>query len=134
RRRTLRTDLGYMQPGARASGMVGYMFTDSRDDGGFADVPSTPAGLAGVWGTASDDVRHRVFGFGRVRIMKGVSLSGLLRLESGPPYDVTTGQDDNGHGIVNDRPEGTARNAARGEGRFALDLRLSWSRGFGPER
>jgi hypothetical protein len=58
----------------------------------------------------------------------------MLRLESGAPYNVTTGFDDNGDQIVNDRPLGVGRNAARGATRLSLDLRLSWSRGFGPER
>ena len=58
----------------------------------------------------------------------------MARFESGSPYNVTTGFDDNGDTIVNDRPAGTGRNAARGASRFALDLRLGWSKGFGPER
>jgi hypothetical protein len=134
RRRLLRVDGGYMKPGARASGMVGYMYTDARDDGDFSSVPSTAAGLRGEWGAAADDVRHRVFGFARARLLKGVSLSGMLRIESGSPYEVTTGFDDNGDSIVNDRPQGLARSAGRGATRVNLDLRLSWSRGFGPPR
>ena len=36
--------------------------------------------------------------------------------------------------IVNDRPQGLSRHAGRGATRVNLDLRLSWSRGFGPPR
>jgi hypothetical protein len=56
------------------------------------------------------------------------------RFESGAPYNVTTGFDDNGDTIVNDRPGGLGRNAGRGGARVALDLRLSWCRGVGPQR
>ena len=40
------------------------------------------------------------------------SLNG--RLQSGTPYNVTTGIDDNGDAIFNDRPSGTPRNSLRG--------------------
>jgi hypothetical protein len=55
----------------------------------------------------------------------------VFRAQSGTPYDVTTGFDDNGDTIVNDRPAGVSRNSARGRGQVNLDARLSWSRGFG---
>jgi hypothetical protein len=134
RRRLFNVSGGYLKPGARASGFLGYMLTDTRNDGDPLSVPATAQGLRGEWGPAPDDVRHRVFGFGRARVAKGVSVSGLFRFESGNPYDVTTGFDDNGDSIVNDRPEGLSRNAGRGASQLRLDLRLSWTRGFGPER
>jgi hypothetical protein len=134
RRRLANASGGYMKPGAPWSLFLGYMLTDARNDGDALSVPTTPTGLPGEWGPAPMDVRHRGFGFGRARLAKRFALSALFRLESGAPYNVTTGFDENGDSVVNDRPAGVSRNAARGAARLSLDLRLSWSRGFGPER
>jgi hypothetical protein len=134
RRFTLNANGGYMKPGARASLLLGYLLTDSKNDGDVLSVPTTPLGIAAEWGSAPNDIRHRVFGFARARVGKGFSASTMGRFESGAPYNVTTGFDDNGDQVVNDRPAGTRRNAARGAARVSIDVRLSWSRGFGPER
>jgi hypothetical protein len=54
-----------------------------------------------------------------------------LRAQSAPPYTITTGTDDNGDTVFNDRPAGVGRNSARASGQFRLDLRLSWRLGMG---
>jgi hypothetical protein len=53
---------------------------------------------------------------------------------SGSPYNITTGRDDNGDTVFNDRPEGVSRNSARGDGSFDMGARLSYSFGFGRGR
>lgn len=134
RRQTLFTNVGYMNPGARAGGMMGYVVTHARNDGdGALSVPATSAGVRGEWGP-STEYAQRLFGFGRARLGGGFQASAMLRRESGAPYDITTGVDTNADGIYNDRPEGTQRNAGRGASRFNLDARVAWSRGFGPQR
>lgn len=134
RRRLANVSGGYLKPGAPVSLFLGYLLSDTRNDGDALSVPSTASGLSGEWGPALMDVRHRGFGFGRARVAKRIAVSALLRVESGAPYNVITGFDENGDAVVNDRPAGVSRNAARGQARLSLDLRLSWSRGFGPER
>ena len=49
----------------------------------------------------------------------------ILTLASGVPFDITTGFDDNGDSVVNDRPTGVTRNTGRGPGFAQLDLRLT---------
>jgi hypothetical protein len=44
--------------------------------------------------------------------------------QSALPYTITTGKDDNGDGVFNDRPDGIPRNSARGTALFQLDIRL----------
>jgi hypothetical protein len=134
RRHTVNVSGSYLKPGARLSGFAGYLFTDSRNDGEPTSIPTSVLGIPGEWGPAPNDVRHRLVGFGRARLLKGVTLSAMFRLESGAPYEVTTGFDDNGDGIVTDRPAGLPHNAARGDTRLSSDVRLSWSRGFGATR
>lgn len=135
RRHSLFASAGFLKPEARGTFLAGYVFTFARNDGdGPTSVPATALGRAAEWGPALDDVRHRLFGFGRVRLGHGFGLSTMFRFDSGSPYDVTSGHDANGDAVFNDRPEGVERNAGRGAARFDLDLRLSWGRGFGPKR
>ena len=50
---------------------------------------------------------------------------------SGLPYNITTGFDNNGDSVTNDRPKGIGRNTARGASQWDLATRLSWGFGFG---
>lgn len=134
RRHAFNVGGGYLKPGAKASAFFGYTYSDSRSDGELSNVPATPDGLQGEWGPTAGDVRQRLFGFARARIGKRLSVSGMLRLDTGFPYNVTSGFDDNRDSIVNDRPAGVSRNSARGATVFNLDLRVAWSKGFGPAR
>jgi hypothetical protein len=55
-------------------------------------------------------------------------------VQSAAPYTITTGRDDNGDGVLNDRPEGVTRNSARGDARWDMSLRLTKSITFGGAR
>ena len=52
-------------------------------------------------------------------------LSPVLLLSSGLPYNITTGLDNNGDSIPNDRPFGVTRNTGRAPGLAQLDVRLT---------
>jgi len=45
----------------------------------------------------------------------------------GQPYNLTTGYDDNGDGLLNDRPDGIGRNTLRATGQSNLNLRLAYT-------
>jgi hypothetical protein len=66
--------------------------------------------------------------------MKGFSISAIVNATSALPYNITTGFDNNGDTVINDRPAGVGRNSARGAGRLEVGSRLSWTRDFGPEQ
>lgn len=77
------------------------------------------------YGSSLNDIRHTLnvavnyaapFGF-------NVGLGGSYR--SGAPYNVTTGNDDNGDQNFNDRPPGVKRNSARGPSTSTVNLRLT---------
>ncbi len=53
------------------------------------------------------------------------NVSSIVTANSAPPYDHTTGRDDNLDFIRNDRPAGVRYNALRGDRYFQMDLRLS---------
>lgn len=59
------------------------------------------------------------------RLPYDVDLVPVLFVSSGQPLNVTTGKDDNGDTIFNDRPPGVARNSSRTAGFAQVDLGLA---------
>jgi hypothetical protein len=57
-----------------------------------------------------------------------------IRVQSALPYNITTGRDDNGDTISNDRPAGVTRNSGRGTALVDASARVSWKIGFGGAR
>jgi hypothetical protein len=110
-----------------------WLKQESNADGAFA-LPANNHDLAAEWGPAAGVARHNVSGmlstplFNTLRL----SLSGTWR--SGTPYNITTGRDDNGDTVFNDRPEGVGRNAARTAAIWDVGGRLSYAFGFGDRR
>jgi len=56
------------------------------------------------YGRAAFDVRHRGLIVGSIDVPYGFRLSPFIVINSGAPYNITTGQDNNGDSIFNDRP------------------------------
>jgi hypothetical protein len=130
---SVRMDAMVGAPGRRGGVMVGYIFRHARNDGD--DALTLPAGLDldGEWGPARDD-GHRIFGMGHSRLVGRLRASGQVFAQSGSPWEVTTGRDDNGDTVPNDRPAGVGRNAERGAWTVDLGVRLAWDFGFGGPR
>ena len=116
----------------RIFGAVNYRLAKAMNDGDSAtSLPMNGGDLEAEWGPARGDVRHRIFGFVSTPLKFGLRTNLNMRYESGTPYNVTTGFDDNGDDVSNDRPDGIGRNSARGEGLLNIDLRLSWQKSIG---
>lgn len=49
----------------------------------------------------------------------------VLKATTGPPFDITTGYDEDSDGVANDRPSGVTRNTGQGPGTVQLDLLLA---------
>jgi hypothetical protein len=77
------------------------------------------------WAYSSFDARHRMFGIFSLRLPRTTTMSFIMMANSGNPYTVTTGLDDNGDQSTNDRPASYARNADRGPGRLNVDMNFS---------
>jgi hypothetical protein len=56
------------------------------------------------YGRAAFDVRHRAFIGGSLEVPYGFRLNPFIIINSGSPYNITTGTDLNGDSIFNDRP------------------------------
>jgi len=83
------------------------------------------------WGPAPGDRRHRVSASVNSQALKNLNASVTLAANSGTPYNITTGFDDNGDSIFNDRPVGTGRNSARTPSQATVSANLSYSINLG---
>jgi len=94
-------------------------------------LPSDSYNLAAERGPALGFARHRFMSLANVPLKRRFRLGASLRVQSGAPYNITTGRDDNGDTVSNDRPAGITRNTGLGTAQIDLGLRLSWSLAFG---
>ncbi len=140
----------------------GLNFVKSNSDSA-ASLPMNQYDMAAEYGRAAQDIRHRFFLGGSVATKWGIRFSPFITAHSGAPFNIVTGRDLNGDLIINDRPvyattdmvgqqgivstpwgifntnvgaTGTVipRNLGTGPSFFSVNLRLSKTFGFGPER
>jgi hypothetical protein len=128
---------------------------------GIGTFPANPYNLAGEYGPAATDARHRGVLGGSINLKWNFRLSPFLMAESGPPFDITVGHDLYGDTLFNGRP-GIAtdtnkpgliptqyglldpnpspgeriltRNYGRGPGSIMLNLRVAKTFAFGAPR
>ena len=94
--------LNYANSNASSGGSAGGFFSSgTTSEASFLSNQYDP--LAD-YGRAAFDVRHRVFLGGNFTLPYSFSLSPFVIINSGEPYNLTTGQDNNGDSIFNDRP------------------------------
>ncbi len=105
--------------------MAQYTFSQSFDDtDGLLGLPANNYDLRSEWGRSNFDRKHRFNFVSSFELPYYTKLSAILTLASGLPYNITTGFDDNGDLMANDRPPLTTRNTGRGPGLAQLDIRF----------
>lgn len=129
----LSINLNVMNPQRRFFVAANYMLSRSTNE---SDSPFSLAAdatnLAAERGPAVMDARHRFMSFANLPLFKRrLSFGTSIRVQSALPYNITTGRDDNGDTISNDRPAGVTRNSGRGTAVVDLSVRLGWKIGFG---
>ena len=139
------------------AGMYTFNRSLSNTDG-VTTLPANPYSMEGEYGPAATDIRQYGSVTGNVTPWLGISLSPMLILASGPPFDITVGRDLFGVGLFNARPGIAAdasrpgivatkyglldpnpiagekvlsRNFGRGPGQVMLNLRVGRTFGFG---
>ena len=147
--------LNYANSNASSGGSAGGFFSSgTTSEASFLSNQYDPIA---DYGRAAFDVRHRVFLGGNFTLPYSFSLSPFVIINSGQPYNLTTGQDNNGDSIFNDRPWFAAGNSnaictsrasfstadtaigqvpvnyCTGPSDATLNLRLSKTIGFGRE-
>jgi len=98
-------------------------------DGPFVVPPSGSLGTE--WAPAPGDRRHRYQVALNTQALKNLNASFTLGGNTGTPYNITTGFDNNSDSIFNDRPAGVGRNAARTSAQATVSGTLSYSLALG---
>jgi hypothetical protein len=139
-----------------------YVLNRSRSNTEGANTfPANPYSMTGEYGPAGNDVHHRVNVGGSINTKWNVRFNPLVTLQTGQPFDITTGSDLYGTTLFNARPGIGAspskpgliqtdyglldpspgpgetllsRNYGRGPGQMMVNLRVGKAFGFGPER
>src|SRR5881396_3222747 len=71
---------------------------------GIGTFPGNPYSMAGEYGPASTDIRHRMTLGGSITTKWDVTFSPLIYITSGPPFDITAGRDIYGTTLFKVRP------------------------------
>jgi hypothetical protein len=131
----LHTGLNLNLPWHRTFLFFNYTFGHAMNesDSPFS-LPANNLNLPAEWGPTQYDARHRASAMFNMNLWKGFKLATMINSNSGLPYNITTGFDDNDDTVSNDRPAGVGRNSARGDGRWDVGGRLSWAFGFGQRK
>jgi len=130
----------------------------TSDTDGASSFPVNQYDLSSEYGRSSYDVRHRFMIGGSLRGKWGLTWSPFIVANSGPPFNIVTGRDNNQDTIFNDRPsfatdlagpdvvvtrygafnlnpnagqQPIPRNFGSGPTLFAVNLRMSKTWGFG---
>ncbi|HYE72167.1 MAG TPA: TonB-dependent receptor, partial [Blastocatellia bacterium] len=120
-----------MKPG-RIFWFINYVLSKSVNEAESAfDLPADNYNLKGERGPASTDIRHRFMAMMQLSLPKNFRYGAFFNASSAAPYNITTGLDNNGDGVSNDRPADVTRNSARGAAQWDVSSRLSWSKSFG---
>jgi hypothetical protein len=149
-----------LNPGLSLFGFYVYNRALSNTDG-VGTFPANPYNSAGEYGPASTDIHHRVTVGGSINLKWAVRISPFVVMQSGAPFDITTGNDPYGTTLFNARPGIAAdpnkpgliqtsyglldpnpspgerllpRNFGRGPGQYNVNLRIAKVIGFGKER
>jgi hypothetical protein len=102
---------------------------DNNFDGPFIVPPSGT--LDAEWAAAPGDRRHRYQVSLNSQALKNLNASFSLGGNTGTPYNITTGFDDNNDSIFNDRPAGVGRNGARTAEQATVTASLTYSISLG---
>ena len=117
------------------TGMAQYTLGKAyNNSSGIASFPANNYDLSGEWSLADSDERHRFNLLGTLTAGRAFNLGIALQAESGKPYSLTTGRDDNNDGLALDRPVGVRRNSLEGPGYLGLDLRVSKDFALNPSK
>lgn len=122
----LTTGLTFRAPAGRGLAGVSYSIGTAENSADSAlTLASDSRRPDADWGPAADDVRHRLFFLGNLTLPLGLRASATAQVQSGLPYTILTGRDDNRDGVTNDRPAGVGRNASRGAWRADVGVKVS---------
>ena len=128
----LSVGLNFNVPARRIMVFANYALIDQKNDAdGPFSLPANSYDLAAEWGPAAGLPRHIASAVVNLPLYKGLRLGLTGTARSGSRYNITTGRDDNGDTVFNDRPEGVGRNSVVTKGMWDVAARVSYAFGFG---
>jgi Carboxypeptidase regulatory-like domain/TonB dependent receptor len=90
-----------------------YAYRNSKTDGGHENtIPQSSYTDAGESARADWASHHLFFLAGNLDLPFGLQLTSQFQAQQGTPYNITTGTDNNGDGVFNDRPSYTSASGA----------------------
>jgi hypothetical protein len=124
--------LNFNIPQRRTFVFANYAWNNVRNDAdGPFSLPANSYDLAAEWGRGGMVPRHIASALVNTTLMRNLRLGLSTSARSGTPYTITTGRDDNGDTVFNDRPAGTRRNSVTGAAMWDMAARLTYAFGFG---
>lgn len=110
----------------RLSLLTQYTLARAMDDtSGWSALPANNYDLRPEYGRADYDRLQRLNLIGTCTLPWNLRAGTVLSLSSGIPFNITTGFDNNGDTVPNDRPPGVGRNTGEGPGYASVDFHLS---------
>jgi hypothetical protein len=132
RGQSLNAGLNVNLPTRRTMLFANYAWIRQENDAdGPFSLPANSYDLAGEWGPTAGVPRHIFSGVANTTLLKNIRLGLTATARTGSPYTVTSGRDDNGDTVFNDRPAGISRNSALSKGMWDVGARVSYAFGFG---
>ena len=129
---SLNTGLNLNIPNRRTFLFANYSWLRQENDAdGAFSLPADNYNLSGEWGPAAGVPHHIFSGILNTTVRKNIRAGLSATARTGTPYNITTGHDDNGDTVFNDRPQGVPRNAAATKGMWDVGARVSYAFGFG---
>ena len=105
---------------------LAYTLSNSKDNtDGHQYQPSDNYNVEADYGPSSNDIRHTLNAAFDWRGPWGIIVGPSVSFLSAPPYNITTGTDDNGDANANDRPADVGRNSARGSDLWTVNLHFA---------
>jgi hypothetical protein len=129
---SLNTGLNLNIPNRRTLLFANYSWLRQENDAdGAFSLPADNYNLSGEWGPAAGIPHHIFSSIVNTTVRKNIRLGVSATARTGTPYNITTGHDDNGDTVFNDRPESVARNTGVTKGMWDMGARVSYAFGFG---
>ncbi len=129
---SINTGLNMNIPSRRTFLFANYSWIRQENDAdGPFSLPANSYDLSGEWAAAAGVPHHVFSGIVNTTLMKSIRLGVSATARTGSPYNITTGRDDNGDTVFNDRPAGVSRNGGMTKGMWDVAARVSYAFGFG---
>ena len=128
----IHTALNINVPSRRVMIFANYSFVNQRNDAdGPFGMPADSYNIGAEWGPAANIPRHTASAVINLPLPYSFRLGVTTSARTGTRYNITTGRDDNGDTVFNDRPAGVGRNSAVTAGSWDVAARLTYAFGFG---